>query len=744
MNSETSYFRHTTLAAVLVVAILAAVYSLNSVDRSFWSENEAFYALGARSVLDGNWLLPEVFPGKLADKPPLTFWLVASVSWFFGGVSEWTARLTNLLASLGVMGALFFWGRRMIHPVAALMAVLMLGTTYEFWETSLEVNTDTPLLALLTFAWGAMCVMMEGRRSRLLWLGLWGALGLGLLTKGPVAFVLSGLVAIVYAISRDGFKRFWPRLMSLKPFTGAVLALVPFALWLVAVWMTRGFEPVRVIIIEHNIERFVSAFDHERPWYYYFLQTPVSMLPWTVIWPFAIWAVIRARRSEGRIAPPQKFALCVMVTVFAFFSLSSSKRDYYLLPMLPWAALLSGDYLWRRICRVTADVAASEHSGIAGVIPLMRRSGAGVFFMTILGLMLISMTIYSGFATNLMDKRKTAKPMATSINDAVDRDDQLVLLDERDPRLLYYISEHYELFSDDEEDMPLLRAWLKDRVEVDLLVGEGDLELIIDFFQDLKWYIQDRPSFRDDSYYLLTTEPDAGGDPLIGLPVDKPSGLCYHAARGTLFAVGENGELAEMTLDGRVLQKSTIPADFEAVTVDDAGNLLAVDEDANDLLLISPDDLTLTTRYAIEVDEGVALKPRDGSDGLEGLCFLGSGDGSRLFAVNESDPPLLLEMVLKPGPSATEGRAIVVSSQPLEIEALGELTALESKDNPPRLIVLSKKSKELVEIDDKGRVLRRVPLPGEDQEAVTLGPGDVVFHSGENQMLMMMKLNGVN
>lgn len=738
MTQDTKNHLTITMAAILAIAIFGAIYSLNSADRSFWAENEAYYALGARSVLSGNWLLPEVYPGKFADKPPLTFWWVAGVSRLFGAVTEWTARLANMLAALGVMGALFFWGRRMVHPMAALLAILMLGTTYEFWETALEVNTDIPLLALLTVAWGAMFFLMTKRGGWLLWGVFWGAQGLGLLTKGPVMLVLSGLVAVAFAINRSGVRTAWPTLLRLRPFAGVLLALLPFAAWLAAVWIAKGFEPVRVIIIEHNVERFVSAFDHERPWHYYFHQTPAGMLPWSIVWPFAFWFAFRERRRAGRLTAPQAFSLCVMATVFVFFSLSSSKRDYYLLPILPWAALLSGDFLWRRI-----SAASDEAMDFRAALRLVRRSAAGMGFATLLGVMLAAMTVYSGFITDMIDARKTPKTMADSINRAVDGDDHLALLDERDPRLLYYLREHFDLFDDDEQDIRLLDEWLRSHPEVDLIVGEGDLEIIIDSFYDLNWFIQDKTQFRDDSYYLLTTESNAEGEPLIGLPVENPSGLCYHPARGTLFAVGENGEIAEMTLDGRTLQKSHIAADFEAITDDAEGFLLAVDEAGNKILKINPDGLELMAQYSIEADEAVELKPLAGNDGLEGLCFMRINGSGRLFAVNESDPPLLLEMALEPGAEAGQGRAVIVDSHKIDVKDLGELAMLESKGDQPRLIVLSKDSGELVEIDLDGQVLRRVNLDGEDQEAVAVGPGGVVFHSGRNQRLMTMHWNGV-
>jgi 4-amino-4-deoxy-L-arabinose transferase-like glycosyltransferase len=126
------------LAAVFVT--LGLLYCINFEDRSFWGENEAFYALGTQSVLEGNVLLPLIYNKEYANKPPLFFWWAAAVSLPLGGVSEWTIRLANILPALGILVGLYLFAMRWMNRWIGLLAVLLTGTSAEFWQQATQVR----------------------------------------------------------------------------------------------------------------------------------------------------------------------------------------------------------------------------------------------------------------------------------------------------------------------------------------------------------------------------------------------------------------------------------------------------------------------------------------------------------------------------------------------------------------------------------------------------------------------------
>ncbi|HLC43419.1 MAG TPA: hypothetical protein VJO34_17565, partial [Methylomirabilota bacterium] len=84
---------------------------------------------------------------------------------------------------------------------------------------------------------------------------------------------------------------------------------------------------------------------HVAPFYFYLGAFPVEFLPWTLFLPQAM--ILGRGQRGGEDSRGWWFAFCWLVTPLAFFSLSSGKRDIYMLPAFPAAALLVG-WAWSR------------------------------------------------------------------------------------------------------------------------------------------------------------------------------------------------------------------------------------------------------------------------------------------------------------------------------------------------------------------------------------------------------------
>src|SRR5690606_18426128 len=72
--------------AAMLLALFAVIFCMNIGDQSFWTKEEALYSLAARSVTEGNVLLPMLDVNDPATVPPLAPWWIATVSAVFGKV----------------------------------------------------------------------------------------------------------------------------------------------------------------------------------------------------------------------------------------------------------------------------------------------------------------------------------------------------------------------------------------------------------------------------------------------------------------------------------------------------------------------------------------------------------------------------------------------------------------------------------------------------------------------------------
>jgi 4-amino-4-deoxy-L-arabinose transferase-like glycosyltransferase len=323
--------------AVFALAALLAIWNLWGYD--LWAPDEPYFAEGAREmVVDGHWAVPHVNGAVSTDKPPLFFWLIALFSLPLGRVTSLTARLPSALAALGSVALTCRLGRRLAGPRSGALAALILATTYLAWDKSRSAQIDALLCFLILAALSAFEAyrsgQANGRRAGLLF---WFAIALAVLAKGPVGLVLPLGIALV-CLAVDRRLGAWSRF---APLSGPLLFLAIISLWAVAATLSGGGEySLWGALKKHALERALHGMHHVQPFWYYAKVIPVQMLPWSGLLPGAF--VLAWRR---RAAAADRFLLVYALFVVLLFTLSTEKRDLYVLPAYPAFALLAAGLL---------------------------------------------------------------------------------------------------------------------------------------------------------------------------------------------------------------------------------------------------------------------------------------------------------------------------------------------------------------------------------------------------------------
>lgn len=194
----------------------------------------------------------------------------------------------------------------------------------------------------------------------------------------------------------------------------------------------------------------------------------------------------------------------------------------------------------------------------------------------------------------------------------------------------------------------------------------------------------------------------------------EPSGIVHHPQRNTLFIVGDEGAVGEVSLDGKLLRQFHFGGDLEAITVDPRNGLLYVVREAHEIIFeIRPDNFKILRRFTI--DRSFGSDPnflRRGGDGIEGLTFVPDEthpEGGALWAVNQFDPPVLVQLDIPLRSSkekfltARVARVFPVDSAPLSGLAWEPLRGV--------FLVTSSLWKRLVVVDTAGEAVRSVRLP---------------------------------
>ncbi len=362
--------RAVAVGALLVVAGALLAYLPGLGGHDLWAPDEPrFGQIGREMVRSGDWVVPRMNDEPVALLPPLTYWLVAAPSAIGGEVTPWTARIGLLPSAIATLLAVYLLGVRIGRSRGAgLAAAAVLGTTSGFHHQARFLQADLHLLAGTTAALLAFHVgWRDPERRRWAYPAMGVAIGWAILAKGPVGFVVPGLVVLVTLLRNGGVGSLWRDLLRRPSFWGGVAAAAAVALpWYLLVGMRSDPAFARELLVKHNFGMFFDTWSHDEPFYYYLTKMPVWLIPWIAALPAAVVALRRRAAADEAVRPDASFLVIWFVAVFLFFSIADAKQAKYLLPIYPAAAIAIG-LLWARAA--DAEGAGPRAGVAAGEIP---------------------------------------------------------------------------------------------------------------------------------------------------------------------------------------------------------------------------------------------------------------------------------------------------------------------------------------------------------------------------------------
>ena len=323
----------------LLAAAAAALYLVAAAGRDFWSPDEPDFAEHVREMLERKSLLLPYENGKpYSEKPILFYWAVAATTPLSqGDVHPLATRLPSVLAGAAlVFGAAWFAGRRGGPREALVAGAATAVTPIVFWQAQ-YLQVDALFSCLLMLAFVSLYFLESEREpggaSRWLW-ALRVTLALAVLTKGPLAVVLAGLVVF----ARCALGRSARLLRDLQPIRSIFIFLALVVPWYFFAARAGGPAYAYDLVVNQNWNRFFEAFDHIQPWWFYFESMWSDFFPWTVL--ALAGAVVLGRAGLFRPRPELAFSATVCAICFVFLSTSQAKQGKYLLVAYPFAAVL--------------------------------------------------------------------------------------------------------------------------------------------------------------------------------------------------------------------------------------------------------------------------------------------------------------------------------------------------------------------------------------------------------------------
>ena len=322
--------RLTSGAAILCLVIL---YFWGNGSLSVTAPVEVNYAQTAKEMLSaGDWLSPQIYGNYWYDKPIFFYWeLLAAFSAF--GVTDFAARFFPALFAAAGLLLTYGFARRLYDERTAFWSAIILGTGVLYAFLAKLILTD---MSLFVFFGGTLAAFFLGyheRQQKFFYIA-YACAGLGVLTKGPVGFLLPGLVILVFLLAARDLSAL--RRICLP--TGLLVFAAVCAPWYIYMYLVHGADFINTFLGIHNVLR-ATVSEHAKwnVWYFYIGIYFIGMFPWSFALPLALY---RAWRIRPSIDTRALFLLVWAVVVPVFFQLMATKYPTYSFPaFLPTAIL---------------------------------------------------------------------------------------------------------------------------------------------------------------------------------------------------------------------------------------------------------------------------------------------------------------------------------------------------------------------------------------------------------------------
>jgi 4-amino-4-deoxy-L-arabinose transferase-like glycosyltransferase len=493
--------------AILPVLLALAIcpYFIDLGGSSIWDANEAFYVETPREMMErGDYVNPTFNYEPRVNKPVLSYWIVAGFYHLFG-VSPGVQRIPIAIGGLVLVAAAFFLARVAAPDGFARMASwwaavgLAISPRLVMFARRIFIDIYISMFMALTLLFFALAERHPSRR-RLFLLLMYVSVGLGMLTKGPIAALLPGLVFAIYLAIHGELGRIREMLVP----TGALIVIAIVSPWYVALYLRSGWEPILSFLLGENVARYVEGVGvgADRPLWWYLPVVFSDSFPWSLLLIPAAVAWIAERRTHAAATPAFRIQtllwLWIMVIV-AFFSLSAGKQDLYIFPIVPAIVALGGIVIARALDPHPFGAAPGTQvvTGVVGALMLILGAGFFALFHSTYAVYVLAgsaavgtIGMVAGIATILLAVRnrlrqallvvvsalvavnwlfvlrvlpsfeayKPAPGLAAVLQQRAGPDDLIVTYNVALPSLVYYLRRHTEVFYDHGPVLDLLES----------------------------------------------------------------------------------------------------------------------------------------------------------------------------------------------------------------------------------------------------------------------------------------------
>lgn len=315
MNSSLLRYR----ILIIVSALLLFVPFLGSVHLFDWDEIN-FAECAREMIVTGNYFSVKINFQPFWEKPPLFIWMQA-LSMNIFGINEFAARLPNAICGVITLLVLFNIGRKVYDERFGLLWALVYAGSFlpHFYFKSGIID---PWFNLFIFSGIYFFIVFTNQKSNKTLLFAALLIGLGVLTKGPVAVLIFALCVGTYWMIR----RFKPIVSIRQIFMYALVLIFIGGSWFLMLALTGNTDIIKEFFV-YQIRLFSTRDSgHGGSFFYHWIILLIGCFPASIL-------ALRAFRSNVSDTPYQKHVKLWMMILFwvvlLLFSIVKTKIVHY-------------------------------------------------------------------------------------------------------------------------------------------------------------------------------------------------------------------------------------------------------------------------------------------------------------------------------------------------------------------------------------------------------------------------------
>jgi 4-amino-4-deoxy-L-arabinose transferase-like glycosyltransferase len=344
----------------LIILIALAVTAIGLFEPLMRNDDPVLYAnIAKQMILQHNWI--DLYSGgqDWLDKPHFPFWM-AALSFKIFGINSFAYVLPGYL--FHILGAYYTYrlAKHLYNHEVGLLATLIYVTSLHLMLSAMDVRAEAYLLGeIMPACYYWLIYDKESSLKSLLLASFFTALAL--MTKGifVVITIFSGLVAAwIYS---GQFKK----IIAPKWLLGYGLSLVFILPELICLYLQFDVHPEKVIFGQTHVSgilwyfwgsqfgRFFNSgpIVNKHGDIFFFVHTYLwAFLPWSMVFIIATYQLIKNFKKETNkiLKAKQVYLLAAFWLTFIMFSATKFQLDHYTNIIMPFAAILCADYLYRQ------------------------------------------------------------------------------------------------------------------------------------------------------------------------------------------------------------------------------------------------------------------------------------------------------------------------------------------------------------------------------------------------------------